>query len=118
MFISIHPCRGGGPWAPRRADSGPAPQRRGAAGAFAWPSYGRRCQQATHPHDVVRRRGEGEDPLDERPAAMAQLPKPPDGLHPAEALLDQLSLLLTDRVARVPGGSPIDGAPPLGGVLG
>jgi hypothetical protein len=33
----------------------------------------------------------------------------PDGLHPAEGLLDLLSPLLRQGVARVPGGSAVDG---------
>ena len=38
--------------------------------------------------------------LTERSAAMTQLPQPADGLHPAEALLDEFPLLLTDGIAR------------------
>ena len=32
-----------------------------------------------------------------------------DGLGPAEGLLDALAVLLGQRVARVPGGAPVDG---------
>jgi hypothetical protein len=38
----------------------------------------------------------------QRPAAMMQLAQAADGLDPAEALLDELPLLLTDRVPPVP----------------
>src|SRR4051812_37594314 len=62
-------------------------------------------EQSAHPHDVVRRRGEGEDPVDERSAAMPELPEAPDRLHPPEALLDELPLLLTDGVPRVARGA-------------
>ena len=69
-------------------------------------------QQAAQPHDVVGRRREGEDPVDERAAAVAQLAQAADGLHPAEALLDQLPFLLTDRVAGMPRRAGVDRAAP------
>jgi hypothetical protein len=42
-------------------------------------------------------------------AAMDGLGNAPDGLHPAEGLLDLFSPLLRQGVARVPGGSAADG---------
>ncbi len=40
---------------------------------------------------------------------VAQLPEPTNGLHPAEALLEEFPLLLTDRISEVPRRTPIDG---------
>src|SRR5436190_23016577 len=71
------------------------------------PSRGGR-QQPPHPHDVVRGGGEGEDPGDEWPTTMAELPEPADGLHPAEALFDQFAFPLTDGIARMARGPLID----------
>ena len=48
--------------------------------------------------------------VDQRPAAMAQLAQAADGLHPAEALLDQLALPLTDGVAGMARRAAIDRA--------
>ena len=70
----------------------------------------RRIQQAADAHDVVRRGGEGEDPVDERSASVAQLPQTANRFHPAEALFDELPFLLTDGVAGVPGRARIDRA--------
>ena len=52
------------------------------------------------PDQVVGRRGEGEDPIDERTAAMVELAQHADRLHPAEDLLHELPLPLADGVAR------------------
>ena len=58
-------------------------------------------QEGAQADQVVRRRGEGHDPIDEGAAAMAQLSQPAHRLHPAEDLLDQLPFLLADGIARV-----------------
>src|SRR5207249_400268 len=67
-------------------------------------------QQCPHPDQVKRRGGEDEVPVDARSAAVSQLAHQTDRLHPAETLLDQLSFLLTDGVARMSGGARIDRA--------
>ena len=51
-------------------------------------------QQTSQPDDVVHGRRAGEAPGDERTAAVAELPQPADRLHPSEALLDELALVL------------------------
>jgi hypothetical protein len=53
-----------------------------------------------HPRAVAGGGGEGEDPLHQRAAAMAQLPQAANGLHPPKALLDEFPLLRTDRSYR------------------
>src|SRR6188508_2519661 len=59
---------------------------------------------------VVRRRGEGKDPIDESTAAVAEFAEQADGLHPTEGLLDQFALPLAERVARVTERARIDRA--------
>lgn len=59
----------------------------------------------------------GEDPIDERSTAMTQFAEAANGLHRAEALLDELPPPLTDRVARVPGRPDVDRTPAAGRVL-
>ena len=71
---------------------------------------GTRCHQGTHSHEVVGGRREGHDPIDERTAPMAQLPQSANRLQPAEDLLDQLPLPLTDLVTGMPCGPAVDGA--------
>src|SRR4029453_12352762 len=75
-----------------------------------WGHSGGGRQEPSQPHDVVRRRGEGEDPGDQRPATMAEFAQPTDRFHPAETLLHQLAFLLTDRIARVTCRATIDRA--------
>ena len=67
-------------------------------------------EEPSQPHQIVRRAGEGHDPVDARRAAMLQLPQPGDDLQPAEDFLNLLARPLTDRVALVPRGAPVDGA--------
>src|SRR5712691_8124074 len=67
-------------------------------------------EQRPHADQIERRRCEDEGPIDARAAAVPQLAQQADGLHPAKALLDQLALLLTDRVARMSGRAGIDRA--------
>src|SRR5450759_552983 len=89
-------------WAPRWGLSG-GPGRVGRR------SRGPR-EQCAQANQVVGRRGEGHDPIDEDAATMPQLPQAADGLHPAEDLFDQLPFLLADEVAGVPSGTAVDGA--------
>src|SRR5215218_769130 len=58
---------------------------------------------------VVRRGAEGEQPVDESSAAVAQFAKQPDRLHPAEGLLDEFPFALTPFVAGVSRRAVIDG---------
>src|SRR2546422_463599 len=51
------------------------------------------------------------------PSAMTEFPQTTDGLHPAEALLDELPLLLTDHIAGVSRRPRVDRAPAAGRVL-
>src|SRR6185295_234271 len=84
------------------------------AGAACRSPCGRSCrclEQATHPHEVVRRRGECEDPFHPGPAAVAQLAEQGNGLEPAEGLLDLLTFPLTDRIAGMTRGATIDRTP-------
>src|SRR6266850_5774126 len=67
-------------------------------------------QERAQADQVVRRRREGHDPIDEFTAAMPKLAQPADGLQPTEDLLNQLPFLLADRVARMPSGPAIDSA--------
>src|ERR1700692_2374353 len=67
-------------------------------------------QERARGDQVVPRRGEGHDPIDEFAATMPQLPQPADGLHPAEDLFDQLPFLLADQVAGMPRGATVHGA--------
>ena len=57
----------------------------------------RRPEQTSHPYDVVDRGREGEDPVDQWPAAMPELAEAPDSFHPAKGLLDEFAFALTDR---------------------
>src|ERR1035441_9923096 len=66
--------------------------------------------QLAHPHQVVCRRGEGEDPSHVEESTMFELTQQCDVLQPAEALFDPLPLLLTYGVAGVSRGPRIDGA--------
>src|SRR4030095_2850106 len=65
-------------------------------------------QQRAHADQIKHRGREDEGPVASRVSAVPQLAQQTDGLHPAEALLDQIPLLLTDRVARMAGGAGID----------
>src|SRR5215213_10508654 len=58
---------------------------------------------------VVRRGAEGEQPVDQSPAAVAEFTKQPHGLHPPEDLLDQFPFALTQFVAGVSRRAVIDG---------
>src|SRR5512145_1742974 len=71
-------------------------------------------EQCAQPDQVVGCPGEGHDPVDELSPAVPQLPQAADGFHPAEDLLDQFPLPLTDGVARMPRSAGVD---PRSGVL-
>src|SRR5258706_14743690 len=58
---------------------------------------------------VVGRGAEGKDPVDESSAAMSEFAEEADGFHPAEGLLDQLPLALTEGIAGVAHRAPVDG---------
>lgn len=64
--------------------------------------------QLSHTHKVVSRGGEGEDPSYFEQTPMLEFAHQRDVLQPAEALLDPLSLLLTEVVTGMPRGARID----------
>ena len=66
--------------------------------------------QIAPPDQVVRRGGEGTDPIDETAAAMAEFLEQPDRLHPSEGLFDVLTTTLARGVARMPRCAVIDRA--------
>src|SRR5437870_653264 len=66
--------------------------------------------QVTPPHKVVRRRAEGEDPINEPSAAVPQLAEQRDGLQPTKRLLNEFPLAMTDAIADVSGRTRVDGA--------
>src|ERR671935_608097 len=72
------------------------------------PSYGHR-EQRSHANQIVDGGGERKGPLDAVPAAMPQFPQQADRLHPAKHFFDAFSRALTDRIARMARGAPIDG---------
>ena len=59
-------------------------------------------QQIPHPHQVVGRGRKGEHPAHLLDPAMPHFPHQGNRLQPTKALLDSLSLLLTDRVSGMP----------------
>ena len=74
-------------------------------------------QQTSHPHEIEGRRSERVDPLYALDDAVAELSQEADALLPAEALLDELALLLAHRVATMTRRPSIDGTAPVRGVL-
>ena len=74
---------------------------------FAPRSRGPR-QQCSQADQVVRRGGEGHDPIDQLSTAVPQLAQAADRFHPAEDLFDELPFLLTDRVPRLARRPPVD----------
>src|SRR5512138_1836986 len=94
------------------------PPNGAAPGAGARRSCGG-SEKIAHPNQVVGGCPQHEDPVDQREAAVVELPELPDGLQPAEDLLDPLPAALAHRVAGMAGGAAIDRAiPVLGDVLG
>src|SRR5579864_4079964 len=57
-----------------------------------------------------RRRRRSEDPVHLGHSAMPHFPHQRNGLQPAEAFFDPLPLLLTEGIARMPGGASVNGA--------
>jgi hypothetical protein len=72
-----------------------------AAVARHYGSTLRSYQERAQANQVIGRRGKRDDPVDELPAAVPQLPQA-TGLHPTKHLLDELASSLADGVARVP----------------
>src|SRR4026208_4737 len=66
------------------------------------------AKQSPKPHQVVGRRMEREDPIDERSTAMMELAQQAAGLPPPEGLLDQLPFSLADRIAGMPCRARVD----------
>src|SRR5258708_2085295 len=79
--------------------------RHGGRGSCAHPDADERPDS----HEVVRGVREGEDPTHFLAATMMQFAQPADRLPPAKAFFDELPFDLTDLVARVARGAPIDG---------
>ena len=69
-------------------------------------------------HQIVGGRPEAKHPVDEASATVAEFAEERDGLQPAEGLLDQLPLALTQGIARMPRGATINRAAAEPGVLG
>src|ERR1700758_297490 len=79
--------------------------------------HGWNRNQLSHPHQVISRCREGENPSDIEQSAMFHFAQQRDIFQPAEALLNPLSLLLTDVVTGMPCGARIDGAPATSAVV-
>jgi hypothetical protein len=62
------------------------------------------------PYQVVGRSSQCEDPADARLAAMAGLAQRGHGLEPAKHFFDALAPRLTQQVAGMPTGAPVDRA--------
>ena len=67
--------------------------------------------QVSHAHQVVSGAREGEDPIHLTYATMSEFSQQRDRFQPAEAFFDALPFPLTDGIAWVPRGSPINGTP-------
>src|SRR5262245_26239369 len=67
-------------------------------------------EQRPQADQIVGSRRKGHDPIDEGATAMSELAQPADGLQPAEDLLNQLPLLLADRIPGMTRGPIVDGA--------
>jgi hypothetical protein len=72
--------------------------------------HGWNRNQLSHPHQVISRCREGENPSRLEQSAMFQFAQQRDVFQPTEALLDPLPFLLTDVVTGMPRGARIDGA--------
>ena len=64
-------------------------------------------EQRAQSYEIIRRRGEGEDPADRLRSAMMQLSKQAHAFTPAEALFHQFAFALTRDVAGVARGATI-----------
>lgn len=74
--------------------------------------------QIAQPNQIVGRRCPLHLPAYLLPAAESHLAQQSDGIHPPEALLHPLALLLTDGVPGMPGGAHVDRARSIRIVLG
>jgi hypothetical protein len=75
-------------------------------------------QEIAHPHQVIDRCGEGEEPADSWHGPMFHVTEQPHGLHPAKDLFDAFAVLLTDRVTSVSRGPTVNRTGPVRRVLG
>ena len=64
-------------------------------------------EQSPELYEVVGRRMEGADPINERTTAMMELAQQADGLHPSEGFSTSFHLCWLIS-AGMPGGAPID----------
>ena len=64
--------------------------------------------QVSHPHQIVGRACEREDPMHFADSAMPQLPHQRNRLQPAEAFLDPLPLSLAQGIAQMARGASIN----------
>ena len=71
-------------------------------------SSGQRCDEIPPAHQVVGRGAKRKLPIDEASAAVSQLAEERDRLQPAERLLDQLPLAMTQAISRMSRGAGID----------
>ena len=72
---------------------------------------GTRRLQIPQADQVIGRGGESELPIDEWDAAMPELARTTDGLHPPKDLFHELSFPLTHVITRMPGGPTINRTP-------
>jgi hypothetical protein len=93
---------------------------RGDSAAWWWAGFwsGRLACQVPDPHEIVDGGGKGEDPIHPPLAAVPRLAEQPDGLEPAEDLLDELALALAHQVTGVAHGAAVDPTGPVRRVLG
>src|SRR5437773_7003145 len=68
------------------------------------------CHESAPAHQVVGRRAEGEEPIDESSAAMTEFAQQSDRLQPTERLLNELPLAMTVPIARVSSRARVDRA--------
>jgi hypothetical protein len=90
-------------WPPTvEACCGPRCARQDRVGSY------RGLHEIAHPHQVVDRCGEGEEPADSPDATEFDLPQQPHRLQPAEDLFNPFPFLWTHSVAGMVGGPAIN----------
>src|SRR5450759_1745882 len=77
-----------------------------------------RRRQVAYSHQIVRRGSEGEHPGHPLGSSVSGFPEIADGFHPAKDFLHPFAQALTDSVARMAGGTAVDGRIPPLAVLG
>ena len=78
-------------------------------GIYRSPSRLRSLRDEVAPaHQIVGGGAEAKQPIDETPTAVSQLAEERDGLQPAERLLNELALTMTEPVAPVSGRPTVD----------